>query len=56
MRLIIKQENIVLIGSVNESGIANISPRYVLGILENEKVLFADAFERHFKTLIHGPR
>jgi predicted pyridoxine 5'-phosphate oxidase superfamily flavin-nucleotide-binding protein len=45
MRLIIKQGNIVLIGSVNTNGIPNISPRYVLGILQNEKLLFADAFE-----------
>lgn len=45
MRLIIKQGNIVLVGSVNANGIPNISPRYVLGILQNEKLLFADAFE-----------
>jgi uncharacterized protein len=45
MRLIIKQENIVLVGSVNASGVPNISPRYVIAILENEKILFADAFE-----------
>ena len=35
----------VLVGSVNANGIPNISPRYVLGILQNEKLLFADAFE-----------
>jgi len=45
IRLIIKQENVVLVGSVNANGIPNISPRYVLGILQNEKLLFADAFE-----------
>jgi predicted pyridoxine 5'-phosphate oxidase superfamily flavin-nucleotide-binding protein len=45
IRLIIKQRNIVLVGSVNINGIPNISPRYVLGILQNEKILFADAFE-----------
>ena len=45
MRIIIKQGNIVLVGSVNANGIPNISPRYVLGILQNEKLLFADAFE-----------
>ena len=31
-------------GSVSADGIPNISPRYVLGILQNEKLLFADAF------------
>jgi len=36
---------VVLVGSVNANGIPNISPRYVLGILQNEKLLFADAFE-----------
>lgn len=45
IRLIIKQEHIVLVGSVSADGIPNISPRFVLGILENEKLLFADAFE-----------
>ncbi|OLC24222.1 MAG: hypothetical protein AUJ08_01045 [Thaumarchaeota archaeon 13_1_40CM_3_50_5] len=45
IRLIIKQEHVVLVGSVSADGIPNISPRYVLGILENEKLLFADAFE-----------
>jgi uncharacterized protein len=44
IRLIIKQEHIVLVGSVSADGIPNISPRYVLGILQNEKLLFADAF------------
>lgn len=34
----------VLVGSVSADGIPNISPRYVLGILNNEKLLFADAF------------
>jgi predicted pyridoxine 5'-phosphate oxidase superfamily flavin-nucleotide-binding protein len=44
IRLIIKQEHVVLVGSVSAEGIPNISPRYVLGILQNEKLLFADAF------------
>jgi predicted pyridoxine 5'-phosphate oxidase superfamily flavin-nucleotide-binding protein len=44
IRLIIKQEHIVLVGSVSAEGIPNISPRYVLGILQSEKLLFADAF------------
>lgn len=45
IRLIIKQENIVLVGSVSSTGIPNISPRYVLDVIRNEKLLFADAFE-----------
>jgi predicted pyridoxine 5'-phosphate oxidase superfamily flavin-nucleotide-binding protein len=45
IRLIIKLNYLVLVGSVNPKGIPNISPRYVLGILGNEKLLFADAFE-----------
>lgn len=49
IRLIIKQHHIVLVGSVSADGTPNISPRYVLGILHNEKLLFADAFEN--KTL-----
>jgi len=45
LRQIIRQENIVLIGSVSVKGVPNISPRYVLGVLQNDKLLFADAFE-----------
>ena len=45
LRLIIKQGHIVLVCSVSGAGIPNISPRFVLGILHNEKLLFADAFE-----------
>lgn len=45
IRLIIKQGNVVLVGTVNGKGIPNISPRYVLGIIENQKLLFADAYE-----------
>lgn len=44
IRLIIKQGHVVLVGSVSADGTPNISPRYVLGIL-NERLLFADAFE-----------
>jgi len=45
LRLIIKGGNIVLVCSVSGTGIPNISPRFVLGILHSEKLLFADAFE-----------
>ncbi len=45
LRLIIKSKDTVLVASVSPKGIPNISPRFVLGILDNEKLLFADAFE-----------
>lgn len=45
IRLIIKEGNVVLVGSVDQDGTPNISPRFVLSILENEKLLFADAFQ-----------
>ena len=45
LRLIVKADNVVLIGSVDAKGIPNISPRFVLAILENERLLFADAFK-----------
>ena len=45
IRLIIKEENIVLVGSVSGAGIPNISPRYVISILDKDKLLFADAYE-----------
>jgi predicted pyridoxine 5'-phosphate oxidase superfamily flavin-nucleotide-binding protein len=57
IRLIIKQEHIVLVGSVSAEGIPNISPRYVLGILQNEKLLFADAFKnKTFHNINAWPR
>jgi predicted pyridoxine 5'-phosphate oxidase superfamily flavin-nucleotide-binding protein len=45
LRMIIKSKDIVLVASVSPKGIPNVSPRYVLGILDNEKLLFADAYE-----------
>ena len=45
LKMIIKSKDIVLVASVSPKGIPNISPRYVLGILDNEKLLFADAYE-----------
>ncbi|MEW6603276.1 MAG: pyridoxamine 5'-phosphate oxidase family protein [Thermoproteota archaeon] len=57
IRLIIKQNHIVLVGSVSVKGVPNISPRYVLGILQNEKLLFADAFEnKTFHNINAWPR
>ena len=45
LRMLIKSKDIALVASVSSKGIPNISPRYVLGIIDNEKLLFADAFE-----------
>lgn len=57
IRLIIKAEHVVLVGSVSADGIPNISPRYVLGILNNEKLLFADAFtNKTFHNINAWPR
>jgi predicted pyridoxine 5'-phosphate oxidase superfamily flavin-nucleotide-binding protein len=57
LRLIIKAEHVVLVGSVSADGIPNISPRYVLGILNNEKLLFADAFKnKTFHNINAWPR
>lgn len=57
IRLIIKQDHIVLVGSVSADGIPNISPRYVLGIMDNEKLLFADAFaNKTFHNINAWPR
>lgn len=44
IQLIIRQENVVLVGSVDRMGIPNISPRYVMVILDDEKIVFADAY------------
>jgi predicted pyridoxine 5'-phosphate oxidase superfamily flavin-nucleotide-binding protein len=42
--LIIREGNIVYVGTVDLLGIPNISPRYVMAILDDEKIVFADAF------------
>ena len=43
--LILKNDNVVLVGTVDPKGVPNISPRFVLAIIDDEKLLFADAFE-----------
>jgi uncharacterized protein len=46
LRLLIRNDNVVLIGSVDKAGVPNISPRFVLGIVgDNTKLLFGDLFE-----------
>jgi hypothetical protein len=44
VQLIIREGNIVSIGSVDALGTPNISPRYVMAILDDEKLVFADAY------------
>jgi predicted pyridoxine 5'-phosphate oxidase superfamily flavin-nucleotide-binding protein len=42
--LILKNDDVVLVGSVDPKGVPNIAPRFVLAVIEDEKLLFADAF------------
>jgi uncharacterized protein len=42
--LILRNGNVVLVGSVDAKGIPNISPRFVLAVIDDERLLFADAF------------
>ena len=44
MTLILKNDDVVMVGSVDSKGVPNIAPRFVVAIIENEKLLFADAF------------
>jgi len=44
VQLIIRQGNLVLVGSVDVMGIPNISPRYVMAILDDEKIVFVDVY------------
>ena len=45
MTLILKNDDVVLVGSVDPNGVLNIAPRFVLAVIEDEKLLFADAFK-----------
>jgi uncharacterized protein len=45
LRLILKNGNVVLVGSTDANGVPNISPRFVLAVIENEKLLFLDVFK-----------
>jgi predicted pyridoxine 5'-phosphate oxidase superfamily flavin-nucleotide-binding protein len=54
IRLLIRSDNVVFIGSVDKQGMPNISPRFVLGIVgDNSKLLFGDLFEnKTFTNLV----
>ena len=57
MRLIIKESNVVLVGTVDGKGEPNTSPRFVLGMVEGQKLLFADAFkDRTFRNIKAGSK
>ena len=43
IHLIMREGNVVLVGTVDKLGIPNISPRYVMAILE-DRLVFADIF------------
>jgi predicted pyridoxine 5'-phosphate oxidase superfamily flavin-nucleotide-binding protein len=45
LRLIVKNGNVVFVGSADANGVPNISPRFVLAVIENERLLFLDAFK-----------
>ena len=45
LTLILKNDNVVLVGSVDSKGVPNIAPRFVLAVIADEKLLFADAFK-----------
>ncbi len=57
IHLIMRQNNIVLVGSVDKLGIPNISPRYVMTILDDEKIVFADAYvNKTFSNIKSWPK
>ena len=43
--LILKNEDVVMVGTVDSKGVPNIAPRFVVAVLENDKLLFADVFK-----------
>lgn len=51
IQLIIREDGIVEIGSVDEQGITNISPRYVMSA-EDERLIFADVYKNKTYTNI----
>jgi uncharacterized protein len=55
--LIAKEENVVVLASVDENGTPNISPRYVMMILNDEKLVFADVFmNKTFNNIRRWPK
>lgn len=57
IQLIIRQGNIVEIASVDLRGVPNISPRYVMSILDDERLVFADAYiNKTYANIKHWPK
>lgn len=54
VQLIIREDNVVFVGSVDMLGVPNISPRYVMAILDDERVVFADAFTNKTFANLHS--
>ena len=55
--LIAKEGNVVVLASVNASGIPNISPRYVMMTLGDEKLVFADLYmNKTFTNIKRWPK
>ena len=55
--LIAKEGNVVVLASVDASGIPNISPRYVMMILNDEKLVFADLYKnKTFANIKRWPK
>src|SRR3990167_5916935 len=50
--LIAHEGNVILVASTDAFGIPNISPRYVIMILDDEKLVFADAYRNKTFTNI----
>ncbi|MBI2648252.1 MAG: pyridoxamine 5'-phosphate oxidase family protein [Thaumarchaeota archaeon] len=57
VRLIMKEGYVVLVSTVDEKGVPNVSPRFVLDIIGKKELLFADAFrDRTFSNIRKWPK
>ena len=55
--LLAKEGNVVVAASVDATGIPNVSPRYVLMILDDEKLVFADMYmNKTFTNIKRWPK
>ena len=57
VRLIAHEGNMVVVSSIDALGIPNISPRYVMMILDDEKLIFADVYmNKTFTNIKRWPK
>lgn len=57
VRLIMKEGYVVLVSTVDEKGVPNVSPRFVLDIIGKKELLFADAFrDKTFSNVRKWPK